>query len=91
MISRKQDGGACWSQWYRTREANLRVLSGEPPRTLCVDQLTLTVCCRYADSLRKSPRINRYLAKYHLNVFHELQMIVDEFERVSEVSTQREK
>jgi len=91
MISRKQDGGACWTQWYRTREAHLLALSGEPPRALCVDQLNLTVCCRYADSLVKSPRINRYLAKYHPRAFRELQMIVDEFERVSGVAKQCEK
>lgn len=91
MISRKQDEGACWKQWYRTREAHLLLLSGEPPRNLCADQLNLTVCCRYAESLIKNSRINRYLAKYHPKAFRELQMLVDEFERVSEVTTQPEK
>jgi hypothetical protein len=87
MISRKQDGGACWERWYRARDARLLVLSGEPPKALCVDQLNLTVCCRYADSLIKSARINRYLAKYHSKALRELQMIVDEFESMSELKT----
>lgn len=90
MISRKQDGGACWARWYRAREEHLLALSGEPPRTLCVDQLNLTVCCRYAESLLKNSRINRYLAKYHPNAWRELRMLVDEFETVSEVATQGE-
>jgi hypothetical protein len=87
MISRKQDSGACWEQWYRTRKAHLLALSGEPPSTLCVDQLNLTVCCRYADSLMKSVRISRYLAKYHPKALRELQLIVEEFESMSELKT----
>lgn len=85
MISRKQDGGACWEQWYRARDARLRGLSGEPPRSLCVDQLNLTVCCRYADSLMKIARINRYLAKYHPKALRELLALVDTFESTSEL------
>jgi hypothetical protein len=87
MISRKQDGGACWGRWYRARDARLLALSGELPKALCVDQLNLTVCCRYADSLMKSARINRYLAKYHPKALRELQSIVDEFESTSELKT----
>jgi hypothetical protein len=45
------------------------------------------VCCRYADSLMKSARINRYLAKYHPKALRELQSIVDEFESTSELKT----
>ena len=63
MKSRKQDGGACWRQWYRTRKANLLRLSGEPPANFCIDQLNVTVCCRYAETLIANSRINRYLAK----------------------------
>ena len=91
MISRKKDGGACWKQWYRARDARLLALSGEPPRGLCVDQVNLTVCCRYADSLMQSSRINRYLAKYHSRSLRELKMIVDEFEETSELNTRKEK
>ena len=91
MISRKQDAGACWRQWYRTRNAHLLALSGEPPRSLCIDQLNLTVCCRYADSLMKNSRINRYLTKYHPKGLRELQTLVNEFERASEVTPRVEK
>ncbi len=87
MISRKQDDGACWERWYRARDARLLALSGEPPKALCADQLKLTVCCRYADSLMKSARINRYLTKYHSKALRELQVILDEFESVSELKT----
>ena len=85
MISRKQDGGACWERWYSARDARLLALSGELPRSLCVDQLNLTVCCRYADSLMKNSRIHRYLAKYHAECLHELQTLLDNFEKISEL------
>lgn len=84
MISRKQDGGACWERWYSTRNARLLALSGEVPKELCVDQLNLTVCCRYADSLLKNARINRYLTKYHAKAFRELEVLLDNFEKISE-------
>lgn len=87
MISRKQDAGACWERWYRARDARLRALSGEPPRSLCLDQLNLTVCCRYAESLIQNRRINRYLAKYHLESLCELQTLVAEFGKVSGLPT----
>jgi len=80
MKSRKQDGGACWRRWYRTRRANLLRLSGEPPQNLCIDQLNLTVCCRYAESLLNNARIDRYLAKYHPGARRGLQALVGEFE-----------
>jgi hypothetical protein len=91
MISRKQDAGVCWERWYRARDARLLALSGKPPRTLCEDQLNLTVCCRYAESLMKNARINRYLVKYHPKAFRELQVIVDEFESMSELKRHGEK
>ncbi len=81
MKSRKQDGGACWRRWYRTRRANLRLLSGEPPQNLCIDQLNLTVCCRYAESLLNNARISRYLAKHHPAAQQSLQALLGEFEK----------
>jgi hypothetical protein len=65
MKSRKEDGGACWRQWYRTRKFHLSVLSGPLPKNLCMDQVKLTVYCRYLESLLQNPRISRYLTKYH--------------------------
>jgi hypothetical protein len=81
MKSRKQDGGACWRQWYRTRRANLLRLSGEPPPNLCIDQLNLTICCRYTESLLNNARMNRYLAKYHLGTLRGLESVMGEFEK----------
>lgn len=87
MKSTDLDGGECWRKWYRTRRANLMKLSGILPKNLCVDQLNLTVCSRYADSLLKKPRIKRYLAKYHGRDLHRLEMLVNEFEEVCEVTS----
>ncbi len=87
MKSRKDDGGACWRQWYRTRRANLLRLSGEPPKNLCIDQLNLTVCGRYAESLLKNARITRYLAKYHPGELRGLQTLVREFDRICQSLT----
>jgi len=86
MKSRKQDGGACWRRWYRTRRANLRLLSGKPPQNLCIDQLNLTVCCRYAESLLNNARISRYLARHHPAAQQDLQALVAEFENSCQTS-----
>jgi hypothetical protein len=51
-----------------------------------MDQVNLTVCCRYAESLLANPRINRYLAKYHSTYLRELQMLLEGFESLSEVT-----
>src|SRR5258706_15618137 len=87
MKSRKDDGGACWKQWYRTRRANLLRLSGELPMNLCIDQLNLTICCRYAGSLLKNARITRYLAKYHPAELHALRYLVGKFDSICQSST----
>jgi hypothetical protein len=89
MIARKQDGGACWRRWYRTRKAHLLALSGELPETLCLDQLNLTVCCRYADSLLLNSRINRYLAKHHPSRLRELEAIIVAFENICTTCEQK--
>ena len=83
MKSVDQDGGVSQGKWIRTRRANLLRLSGEPPKTLCIDQLNLTVCCRYAESLVKNLRINRYLAKHHPSALRKMEKLLDEFERQS--------
>jgi hypothetical protein len=87
MKSASEDRGRCWRKWYRTRRANLLRLSGEPPKTLCIDQLNLTVCCRYAESLVKNSRINRYLAKHHPSELLKLQNLLSEFEETCQIST----
>lgn len=84
MKSFDQDGGECYRKWHQTRLANLLHLSGEPPQDLCVDELNLTVCCRYAESLMRNARVNRYLGKYHPQELRQLKNLVEEFERICE-------
>jgi hypothetical protein len=91
MKSVAQDGGECHRKWRRTRTANLLRLSGELPKNLCVDELNLTVCCRYAESLMENSRINRYLAKYHPRDLRKLQTLLDEFEKICQISVRAEK
>jgi hypothetical protein len=77
----QQDGGKWHAKWHRTRLVNLLRLSGEPPKNLCLDQLNLTVCCRYAESLLKNTRIKRYLLKHHPEELRKLEMVLARFER----------
>lgn len=77
----QEDGGNWLRRWHRTRLANLVRLSGEPPKNLCLDQLNLTVCCRYAETLLKNARIKRYLLKRHPKQLRKLEMLLAEFER----------
>lgn len=82
MKSVDQDQGESNRKWHRTRLAHLLCLSGEPPQNLCIDELNLTVCCRYAGSLMRNTRINRYLGKYHPEELRQLKTLVEEFERI---------
>jgi hypothetical protein len=84
MKSFDQDGGECYRKWHQTRLAHLLHLSGKPPRNLCIDELNLTVCYRYAEMLMRNTRINRYLAKYHPEELRQLKSLVEEFERICE-------
>jgi hypothetical protein len=56
-----EDGGESQRQWHRGRRENLLALTGELPKDLCRDEIMLTICCRYAESLLKNPRVNKYL------------------------------
>lgn len=84
MKSLDQDHGESNRKWHRTRLAHLLGFSGQPPQNLCMDELNLTVCCRYAESLMRNTRINRYLGKYHTEELRELKTLVEEFERICE-------
>ena len=42
------------------------------------DVLTLTVTCGYLDRLLKNPRVERYLARHHLDILHALQKLLSE-------------
>lgn len=77
----EQDRGEHYRRWRSARNANLLRLSGEPSKTLCADQLTLTVCCRYAGFLLKNTRVHRYLTKHHASELHQLEELLAEFEK----------
>lgn len=87
MKSIKDDGGECQRKWHSTRRKNLLRLSGDPPANLCIDQLNLTVCCRYAESLMKNPRISRYLAKHHPTELQALQAVLTEFDSMTKAQS----
>jgi len=84
MKSIEQDRGQCLTNWHRGRLEHLLRLSGEPPENLCIDELNLTICCRYAESLMRNTRINRYLCKYHAEELCQLKSLIEEFERICE-------
>lgn len=55
-------------------------LQGSSPR-ICFDEITLTICCRYAESLLKNLRVNKYLSRQHPDELRGLQELLAEFER----------
>jgi hypothetical protein len=69
--------------WYKTRFATLLRLSGEPSKTLCIDEVNLTICCRYAETLLKNSRIRRYLLNNHSEELQRLERLLDDFRRES--------
>ncbi len=78
MKSFERDGGERQRKWWRTRKAKLaRILRGVP-QTLAVDLLTLTVCCRYAESLLKNPRVKKYLMKHYPEELSDLETLLAE-------------
>jgi hypothetical protein len=75
----QEDGGGWIRKWHRTRLANLLRLSGKPPKNLCIDQLNLTICCRYAETLLKNVRITQYLMKHHRRALRNLEKLLAEW------------
>ncbi len=74
----ERDGGERMRNWWRTRKAKLaRILRGVP-QTHAVDLLTLTVCCRYAESLLKNARVKKFLMKHHPEELRDLEMLLAE-------------
>ena len=76
-----QDGGDSHRKWDQKQKANLLRLSSEPPKTLALDQLTLTICCRYANSLLANPKIKEYLAKHHSLQLADVEKLIEECEQ----------
>lgn len=76
-----QDGGDSRCQWRQKQKTSLLRLSSEPPKTLALDQLTLTICCRYANSLLANAKIKGYLAKHHPLQFAGIEKLIEECEQ----------
>lgn len=76
----QEDGGEWQRKWHRTRLAKLGRLSGKPSTTLCQDEIDLTICCRYAESLINNVKIRGYLGKHHPIQLSKLLSFVEEFE-----------
>lgn len=87
MKSAKDGAGAAWASWYRTRRAHLLCLSGEPPKHLCADELTLTICCRHAQWLLRNQRVLRFLNKNHPAELRRLQSLLAGFEKTCGVES----
>jgi|SRR5581483_4917712 len=81
MKSFAEDGGVCQREWHRTRRRNLLKLTGDLPQNLCLDEIKLTICCRYAESLLKNLRVKKYLLKHHTAELQQLQKLLSEFEK----------
>jgi len=87
MKSAKDDAGAAWAKWHRTRRANLLCLSGEPPEHLSSDELTLTISCRYTQCLLRNRRVLRFLNKNHPAELRRLQKLLAGFEKTCSVES----
>jgi hypothetical protein len=66
----------------QTRRAKMQTYLNQVPKTLSLDLLNVTVCCRYTESLLTNPRIKRYLAKYHPEQLTEIQNLITEIEGI---------
>lgn len=87
MKSFAQDGGASQKQWHRTRRKHMLELTGALPENLCLDEITLTICCRYGESLLKNPRVKKYLARQHPNHLRKLEQLLAEFENACRIES----
>jgi hypothetical protein len=87
MKSFAQDGGAAQKQWHRTRRKHMLELTGTLPENLCLDEITLTICCRYGESLLKNPRVKKYLARQHPNDLRNLEQLLANFEKACRIES----
>jgi hypothetical protein len=77
----RTDGHESRRKWVLNRRNNLVHLLADVPVSLPTDMLDLTVCCRYAESLLKNPRVKKYLIKHHPEKLHDLEALLGKFER----------
>jgi len=80
MKSFEQNGGEQRLRRHN-RKAKLARIMRSVPQTLAVDLLTLTVCCRYAESLLKNPHVKKYLMQHYPEELSDLEMLLAEFHR----------
>ena len=76
-----QDGNDSRRKWRQKQKGSFLRLSSEPPKTLALDQLTLTICCRYLNSLLANAKIKDYLAKHHCLELAELEKLIEQCEQ----------
>lgn len=74
----ERDGAERMRNWWRNRKAKLASIMRGVPQTHAVDLLTLTVCCRYAESLLKNPRVKKYLMQHYPEELSDLEMLLAE-------------
>ena len=85
----KQNRGECVRTSHAARQLNFLRISDERSKPLCFEQLNVTICCRYIESLLKAPRINRYPAKHYPEDLCRLQNLLDDFERPCQIVTSK--
>jgi hypothetical protein len=76
-----QNGDDRRRKWRQKQKGSLLRRSPEPPKSLALDQLTLTICCRYLNTLLANGKIKKYLAKYHSLQLADLEKLIEECEQ----------
>jgi hypothetical protein len=76
-----QDGGDSRRKWRQEQKASLIHVSSEPSKTLALDQLILTICCRYANSLLANAKVKEYLGKHHSLQLADLETLIEQCEQ----------
>jgi hypothetical protein len=76
-----QDGSDSHREPDRKQKADSLRLPSRPPNALALDQLILTICCRYANSLLANPKIKEYVAKHHSLELADLKKLIEECEQ----------
>ena len=74
-----QDGGD--SRRKRRQKQKASLLHAGPPKTLALDQLILTICCRYANSLLANAKVKEYLGKHHSLQLADLETLIEQCEQ----------
>ena len=60
----------------QTWKAKLAKIQEAPPRNVAANMLNLTICVCYWEMLLRSPRVKRYLNKYHQDNLRKIQNVL---------------